>query len=209
MDRDGDGERTAAPPAEAAEPAAAAPPPGRPWYRHFETVGSVMAIVVGLAALYMSWDQGRVMRAEVAASVWPALQVDGFVNREGDALLIGVTVQNAGVGPALVQGMTLRHEGSPLANLDAVASAMPAGAVQRSVQTIAGRILAAGDSVAPFVFALPAAGSLDAVEVLEGLAAQWEIGVCYCSSLGDCWQTDIDASMPRPVAQCPAGSGQF
>ena len=168
-----------------------------------------MAIVVGLAALYMSWDQGRVMRAEVAASVWPALQVDGFVNREGEALLIGVKVQNAGVGPALVQGMTLRHDGRPLADLDAVAAAMPGGVEQRSMQTLSGRILAAGDSAAPFVFALPTAAGMDAVEVLEALAAQWEIGVCYCSSLGDCWETDVDASMPRQVNQCPATSGRF
>ncbi|MHA7815516.1 MAG: hypothetical protein ACX93N_03510 [Pseudohaliea sp.] len=192
-----------------AQPAPSPSPPGRPWHRHFETVGSVMAIVVGLAALYMSWDQGRVMRAEVAASVWPALQVDGFVNREADALLIGVKVQNAGVGPALVQGMTLRHNGRPLADLDAVAAAMPGSVEQRSVQTLSGRILAAGDSVAPFVFAIPAADGLDAVELLEELAAQWEIGVCYCSSLGDCWETNVDASVPRRVDQCPAASGRF
>jgi len=195
-------------PAQPAPPAPAAPP-GRPWYRHFETVGSVMAIVVGLAALYMSWDQGRVMREEIAASVWPALQLDGFVSREGDQLLIGLRIHNAGVGPALVHGMTLRHAGSDLADLEAIAAAMPPGAEQRAVQLIAGRILAAGGSVEPFVFALPADVGADAIEVMNIMAASWEATVCYCSSLGDCWRADVSGAMPAPVSQCPAGATRF
>ena len=180
MDRD-EGPAT---PAEPAPPAPAAPP-ARPWYQHFETVGSVMAIVVGLAALYMSWDQGRVMREEIAASVWPALQLDGFVTRDGDHLLLGMRIQNAGVGPALVQGMTLHHEGTPLADLAAVAAAMPTGAEERAVQLVTGRILAAGDSVEPFVFALPGDEGTDAIELMNTLGERWEATVCYCSSLGD------------------------
>ena len=39
----------------------------KPWHQHFETVGSIVAILVGLAALYVSWDQGKVMREQVRA----------------------------------------------------------------------------------------------------------------------------------------------
>jgi hypothetical protein len=204
-----DRDEVPAPPAQPAQPAPAAPPPGRPWYQHFETVGSVMAIVVGLAALYMSWDQGRVMREEIAASVWPALQLDGFVTRDGEHLLLGMRIQNAGVGPALVQGMTLHHEGMPLADLAAVAAAMPAGAEERAVQLVSGRILAAGDSVDPFVFELPGNKDADAIELMNALGERWEATVCYCSSLGDCWQAGLAGAMPMPVEHCPATSGQF
>jgi hypothetical protein len=168
-----------------------------------------MAIVVGLAALYMSWDQGRVMREEIAASVWPALQLDGFVTRDGEHLLLGMRIQNAGVGPALVQGMTLHHDGMPLADLAAVAAAMPAGAEERAVQLVSGRILAAGDRVEPFVFELTGNQGADAIELMTALGERWEATVCYCSSLGDCWQAGLAGAMPMAVEHCPATSGQF
>jgi hypothetical protein len=174
----------------------------KPWHRHFETVGSIMAIVVGVAALYMSWDQGRVMRTEVAASIWPALQLDGFVNREGDALVIGLRVSNAGVGPALVQGMTVRYDGRTLQGMEDISGALPDGANQRGFYTVSGRILAAGDSVEAFTFELPA-GEQDAVTLMNTMAEHWTAEVCYCSSLNDCWSSNIDSSIPKAVEHCP------
>jgi hypothetical protein len=184
-------------------PPAAAPvtPASKPWYRHFETIGSISAIVVGVAALFVSWDQGAVMRREIAASLWPALQVDGFATRSGEELLIGVRIHNAGVGPALVHHLTLREGGELLPSLAAIAARLPDGAEQRSVQRLAGRILAAGDSAEPFVFAVPADRTVDAVAVMKDLGS-WEVAVCYCSSLGDCWTANADGAMPAPVAGC-------
>jgi hypothetical protein len=179
----------------------------KPWHQHFETVGSIMAIVVGIAALYMSWDQGRVMRTEIAASIWPALQMDGFVSREGEALTLGLRVSNAGVGPALVKGMTVRYDGETLHSMDDISRALPEGASQRGYHTVNGRILAAGASIEPFTFALPASETLDAVTLSTALSEHWTAEICYCSSLDDCWTSSTESSTPQAVEHCPvAGS---
>jgi hypothetical protein len=175
--------------------------PRKPWHQHFETVGSITAIVVGVAALYVSWDQGRVMREEVRASVWPALQVDGFASRAGDGLSLGLRVQNAGVGPARVERITIRHRDELVPDLDSMLALMPEDG-DLSLQTLEGRIIAAGDTVQPFTlhYAEDLAG--DAVAVMAGLSARWAVEVCYCSVLDQCWASGQNRAAPVPVRDC-------
>jgi hypothetical protein len=174
----------------------------KPWHRHFETVGSITAIVVGLAALYVSWDQGRVMREEVRASVWPAVQLDGFVSREGSMISIGLNIANAGVGPALIRRISVFHEGELVRDFDELAATMPADA-DASRQTVAGRILGAGDKIEAFSFRYPLGpDSADAVELERAMSDAWELEVCYCSSLGQCWISRADGSTPMDAETC-------
>lgn len=176
-------------------------PAKRPWHRHFETVGSISAIVVGVAALFVSWDQSRVMREEVRASVWPALQVDGFVSSDQNALNVGVRIHNAGVGPALLERITVLHQGRLVEDFEMLESLMPE-TVDRSRQTVAGRIIAAGAIVEPFSFRWADEAAADAVELMEDLTRQWSIEVCYCSTLGDCWTTNAGREAPSEVKSC-------
>lgn len=173
----------------------------KPWHQHFETVGSISAIVVGVAALYVSWDQGRVMREEVRASVWPALQVDGFASRAGGEMNLGLRIQNAGVGPARVERITMRHRDELVPDLDAVLGLMPADG-DLSLQTIAGRIVAAGDTVQPLTLHYEEDLAEDAVEVMAQLSAQWTVEVCYCSVLDQCWVSGQNRAALVPVADC-------
>jgi len=186
-------------------------PPGavktrKPWHQHFETVGSISAIVVGVAALFVSWDQSRVMREDLKASLWPALQVEGYVSNDGQDLGIGVSVQNAGVGPARIERFTMRHLGEVVPDLNAMIKRLPPGSEQRGVQLIKGRIVAPGDSLNPFEFRYSELTDLDAVEVMGALADQWSIEVCYCSVLDQCWVSGSDGIPPQEVSGC-AGPG--
>jgi len=176
-------------------------PEKKPWHRHFETVGSISAIVVGVAALYVSWDQGRVMREEVRASVWPALQVDGFASRAEGGLSLGLRVQNAGVGPARVERIAIEHRGEMVPDLDAMLALMPADG-DLSLQTLEGRIIAAGDVVQPFSLYYEDALAQDAVDVMGRLSAQWSVEVCYCSVLDQCWVSGQDRAAPAEVGDC-------
>jgi hypothetical protein len=173
----------------------------KPWHRHFETVGSIVAIVVGVAALYVSWDQGRVMREEVRASVWPALQIDGFASRTLDGMSLGLRIQNAGVGPARVERITIRNRGELVPDLESMLEQMPADG-DLSLLTVEGRIVAAGDVVQPFTLLYREALALDAVDVMGALSAQWSVEVCYCSVLDQCWTSGQDRVAPAQVADC-------
>ncbi|NBD94869.1 MAG: hypothetical protein GVY11_00110 [Gammaproteobacteria bacterium] len=176
-------------------------PGKRPWHQHFETVGSITAIVVGVAALLVSFDQSRVMREEIRASIWPALQVDGFASLEDETLTIGMNVQNAGVGPALVRRVAISHDGTAVEDLEALQALMPPDPdVSRA--TLTGRVLAAGASVRPFELRYPAEASDDAIEVLNSLLSKWSAEVCYCSTLNQCWIADDEPGSPKLVDSC-------
>lgn len=183
----------------------------KPWHQHFETVGSITAIVVGVAALYVSWDQGRVMREEVRASVWPAVQVEGYVDRADGGMRIGLKLNNAGVGPARIERITVRNDEAFVEDMDALVDLMPEGA-SRAVQVVTGRIMAAGETYYPFELRYPASAPLsdvDAVELMQLLSQSWSIEVCYCSVLDQCWvggdnqvgQAEVERCDDRPASQ--------
>jgi hypothetical protein len=174
----------------------------KPWHQHFETVGSISAIVVGVAALFVSWDQSRVMREDLKASLWPALQVEGYVSNDGQALGMGVRVTNAGVGPARIERFTMRHRGEMVPDINGLIERLPPGSNQSGVQLIKGRIVAPGDGLNPFEFRYSELTDLDAVEVMGALADQWSIEICYCSVLDQCWVSGSDGVPPLEVADC-------
>lgn len=179
-------------------------PQRKPWHQHFETVGSISAIVVGVAALYVSWDQGRVMRQEVRASVWPAVQVEGYVDRRDEMMAIGMKLQNSGVGPARIERITIRNEGEVVEDLDALVDRMPAGA-ERAVASATGRIMAAGEMLVPFELRYSDSSPLaevDAVDLVQSLSQDWTLEVCYCSVLDQCWIGGDREIGQREVERC-------
>jgi hypothetical protein len=174
----------------------------------FETVGSIAAIVVGVIALFVSWDQARVMRQDIRASVWPALQVQGFVDTEGGGLALGLNIENAGVGPALIERITVRHRGEVVEDLDDLEARVTQG-FDLSFETVTGRILAAGDSVQPFVFRfesveafMPDGEPISTRQAAGLITSAWTAEVCYCSSLGQCWTADTTTNPPAEAAHC-------
>lgn len=173
----------------------------RPWHQHFETVGSITAIVVGVAALFVSFDQSRVMREEIRASIWPALQVDGFASLEEQTLSLGLNVENAGVGPALVEQVTIRHDGQLVEDIEQLLALMPPDP-DVSRMSMTGRVLAAGASVRPFELRYPAEETDDALEALNELLAGWSAQVCYCSTLGQCWVAGDERGSPSVIESC-------
>lgn len=181
----------------------------KPWHQHFETVGSISAIVVGIAALYVSWDQGRVMREEVRASVWPAVQISASVNRRIDDLIINMKLENAGVGPARVERITILHEGEVVTDIDDLVERMSPGP-DRSIEVSTGRIMAPGGKLRPFELRYPAGSEMaemDAVELLEVLSKDWSMEVCYCSVLDQCWIGGDDQTGQQEVERCDDVAG--
>jgi len=183
---------------------------------HLQAIGTIAAAVAALIALFVAWDQGRVMRQEIRASVWPALQIDGFVSSTPDQINVGLNVQNAGVGPARIDALTLRYEGVLVTDIDALSELFPEY-MGRSMTTTTGRLLAAGDTVEVFSFAVarqlavpetaPVIQTDDAVDMMTELASLYEIEVCYCSVLDECWiarsSGRVTSPKPESVDVCP------
>lgn len=168
-----------------------------------EFLVAVCALITSVVAIWVAWDQSRVMRAQQHGMVYPVLQVDGFGNTRDGIIEIGLKVSNSGVGPALIESVGYRMEDSSFGSFSEFVSSLPE---ERDVlwSGVTGRALAPGEAIQPLYIYWPANNS--AASVLEQVAqesAKWKLEICYCSVFEKCWKTQsIGRSRAVPVDRC-------
>jgi hypothetical protein len=170
-----------------------------------QTLTGIGAMLVGVAALLVAWDQGRVMRAQQHGAVYPVLQIDGFVTRDGDTQYVGARISNNGVGPAMIDDIVVIRDDEPVADFSALVPFIPEQA-ELNWSTMIGRVLAPGESVVPLEYVW-VADSVDE-DVLDALLVEWsrwDVAACYCSVFGKCWVADTRGvgRRPQPRNECP------
>ncbi len=169
-----------------------------------EMLIAICAVITSAIAVFIAWDQGRVMRAQQHGSVYPVLQSDGYVATDPRVREIGVRFRNSGVGPALVESVEMLKDGKPLDSLAAYRDALPGG-YDLSWTSMVGRAVAPGETISALRISWPA----DAISPEEQAetAAAWgalTMRVCYCSVFKRCWQVDglSENSPARRVKAC-------
>jgi hypothetical protein len=169
-----------------------------------QALTAVGAMVVGLAALFVAWDQARVMRAQQHGAVYPALQMDGFISYQNGRQSVGLRVTNSGVGPAVIEEVVLLRDGEPSDDFRTVIDLAPEGH-DISWSTMIGRVLAAGDDVEPIQLSwfADAPYQPEMSEIAEEWA-HWDVSICYCSVFDRCWRSATTGVGMRPerVAHC-------
>lgn len=168
-----------------------------------EMLLAVCAVITSVIAVYVAWDQGRVMRAQQHGAVYPVLQVDGFVSTNARTASMGMRVGNSGVGPALIHDVRLSADGVLLETLDAYSERLPEG-YDLSWAGLAGRALAPGEEIIPIQITWSTEDI--SMDTLYATAAEWgelEMSICYCSVFDRCWRTHaIGSSRKEQVDQC-------
>jgi len=154
-----------------------------------EMLIAICAVITSVIALFVAWDQGRVMRAQQHGSVFPVLQAEGSVSVTPTARRIGLSFANSGVGPALIKSVNVWRGDRHLEGLEEYRDRLPAG-YQLSWTSMVGRAVAPGDEVVAVEMTWPA-GALSA-EQHAAVAAEWgglTLEVCYCSVFERCWKS--------------------
>lgn len=169
-----------------------------------EMLIAVCAVITSAIAVFIAWDQGRVMRAQQHGSVYPVLQADGYVSADPHVREIGVRFRNSGVGPALIESVDMLEDGKKLDNLNAYRDSLPAG-YDLSWTSMVGRAVAPGETINALRISWPA----DEIsgKVQAETAAKWgelTMRVCYCSVFQRCWEVDgLSENTPaRRVKAC-------
>jgi hypothetical protein len=172
-----------------------------------------LALLISALATTASWWQTRVIAQQLSAQVWPYVTVAGNYG----AGELRLSVDNDGLGPAIVESFVLLIDGKPQRDVVAAMHAL-VGPVKRGdahsdleVGSIAaGQVLRTNSSSLLF--------SLRNRTVAPTLAAQMSrrltIRTCYCSIVDNCWTFTIAATnatqRPVPVAHCAdEGSAQL
>ena len=155
-----------------------------------EMLIAICAVITSAIAVFIAWDQGRVMRAQQHGSVYPVLQADGYVSADLHVREIGVRFRNSGVGPALIESVDMLKDGERLENLKAYRDELPDG-YDLSWTSMVGRAVAPGETINALRISWPAE-SISAVVQAE-TAAKWgelTMNVCYCSVFQRCWEVE-------------------
>ncbi|MEQ9316764.1 MAG: hypothetical protein RLN72_13000 [Henriciella sp.] len=154
-----------------------------------EMLIAICAVITSVVALFVAWDQGRVMRAQQHGAVYPVVQVEGFVSTGLETYSMGIRMSNSGVGPALIERVSMLRNGEPIESLDPYVDRMPSG-YMHSWSTVIGRAIAPGDEVEPLRVDWPR--DIVSMEQLNAAALEWselDVEICYCSVFDRCWTT--------------------
>lgn len=168
-----------------------------------EFLVAICALVASVMAVYIAWDQGRVMRAQQHGAAFPVLQVDGYVSNRPESTSVGIEVRNSGVGPALIESVEFFVGDEKTDRMSREITSLPDG-FELSWSAIVGRALAPGQTVSPIDMVWPS-GTLTTEDVrnISEDAQTWRLEICYCSVFDRCWKTQkIGRSRAIPVDAC-------
>ncbi|MEM1150530.1 MAG: hypothetical protein AAGI03_08215 [Pseudomonadota bacterium] len=173
-----------------------------------EMMIAVCAVISSLAAVFIAWDQGRVMRAQQHGSVYPVIQVDGYTATLPGSRAFGLRIYNNGVGPALIENLTISFDGSPVSGLEAGVEALPPDS-DISWTALTGRALAPGDELDPIrIVWFDNSVSEDDFLSAASYWARYDLRVCYCSVFNRCWETrGVGTSRADRVESCLQSEG--
>ena len=170
-----------------------------------QSVTAVGAMLVGLAALFVAWDQARVMRAQQHGAVVPALQVDGSISDSLGRLNLSLRVSNNGVGPAFIESVAVYRDGVVQEDLSALIGILGQNSNDVSWTSMIGRVVAPGQSVEPARLSWPREEvGIEGIRALASEYSRWDAQVCYCSVFDRCWIASSGNTRPETVSRCEA-----
>lgn len=177
-------------------------PTVNPVYRRgfdLNSIATIGAVILSIVAISISVLEVSTMRTHQRASVWPYLEISQGYNQDG----FRMTLENKGVGPALIKRFEMTLDGKPAPDLD------------KMIIDVVGEENA-------FSYDLygsnnPSNGVISAGESVRLFGVPWEdrtrlftqrannrvnIIACYCSIHDQCWQTSMLTNEATEVKAC-------
>ncbi|WP_321488384.1 hypothetical protein [uncultured Hyphomonas sp.] len=155
-----------------------------------EMLIAICAVITSAIAVFIAWDQGRVMRAQQHGSVYPVLQANGYTSTDPEVREIGVVFRNSGVGPALIESVDVFRGDEHVDSLISYRDALPPG-YSLSWTSMVGRAIAPGETLDALRISWPV-GQMSHAE-LDATAQEWgslTMKICYCSVFKRCWNVE-------------------
>lgn len=177
---------------------------------------AVSAVLISAASFVATYMQSDAAYRQVKAETWPFLQVEiGNFDVEKNESLLYAKLKNAGVGPANVKSFQLFYDGQHVRDFWGFATACCSDKDRRETMADyyrhgasgpiitsqgAGYILGSGESRILFTVGKTEKNT----EFWTKLdSARWKLSAkgCYCSLLGECYETDF-IQEPKEVKAC-------
>ncbi|HJU25471.1 MAG TPA: hypothetical protein VJ722_02230 [Rhodanobacteraceae bacterium] len=169
----------------------------------WDAVAAIIASLVGLLALVVAGYTAYIQRQQVRAQVWPYLIIGN------DDLSQSLTVQNKGVGPAVVRSVEVRIDGRPQPDWIHVVAALGLPRRHFNQTTVNRDVLSPGEELQAIHFPDKELWQ----RFHDAAFGRLAMDVCFCSTLDECWMSSNrnivgPATMPlqlrvQSVGQCP------
>jgi hypothetical protein len=174
-------------------------------------IGSGAAVLISLLALVISFYQTRIAERQAHASVWPYVSINYDISDEGEKRGFTWTVENNGLGPALIQSVVISVDGKPRKTWAEVCVAIGITSKNFAATSslISGRVLPPDTNRDTTI---PAFHAIAAPEAKLFLDARPRLGmdICYCSVYAECWVAHFEQQRVETVERCEtAGTVQF
>lgn len=173
-----------------------------------EMIVAICAALTSVVALFIGWDQARIMRLQQRADVWPMVQVTHVTDANSQAVSYSILLENAGVGPAMIERHAILIPGKETTEdfykLVEYIAPEALGPGEEGYSSIDGRVVRQGHSVSPITARWPS--TPEANEIMQARVAEFVSGdvrpahvfVCYCSILKECWISSTLEHQLRP-----------
>ncbi|HEY3521684.1 MAG TPA: hypothetical protein VGK80_11685 [Rhodanobacteraceae bacterium] len=169
----------------------------------WDALAAIIASMVGLLALLVAGYTAYIQRQQVRAQVWPYLIIGN------DDLSQSLTVQNKGVGPAIVRSVQVWIDGKPQPDWIHVVAALGMPPLHFNQTTVNRDVLSPAEELQAIHFTDKKLWQ----RFHDAAFGRMAMDVCFCSTLDECWVSGNrnlvgPATMPlqlrvQPVAQCP------
>ena len=169
----------------------------------WQTVLSLVGVFIAVIALYAALAESDAARKQIAAAVWPFVQLTVHDHLSEGRAEFRISLTNAGVGPARMRAMRVLLQGKPLRDWHHAMELVGETGTHRLGQSfVSRRVLIPGETIN-----MVETTDRVLVEKFLGTLAQPgnSITYCYCSIFDACWLLDSekDLQSPEPVEQCP------
>lgn len=178
-----------------------------------DKITTFAVVVISLAALFVAWDQARIMRKQNEAAVWPLVKVHLAFDRAQDNH-IRLSLVNTGIGPALIENWQLRVEGKTIhTSKDILTNLVPKNlSVPQTydISDIPGSVIPADGERVVFDARWPFSEIHDKgfaemeSRIRNPSDPQADLVICYCSVFETCWveRTSWASARPAKVHSC-------
>jgi hypothetical protein len=155
---------------------------------------SMAALLLSLCAVVTTVWQTSIMREQLRLSVWPRVRVDFRYRTDNDERFFHFQLENAGVGPAILEQVSYSYRGQPYDSLGAVwdkvmeERGLPMAQIRHNeLQTVgSGLILAPQEKV---MMMLMKGGTPSTAEIMRQATPHLRISIRYLSIYGELWET--------------------
>ena len=158
-------------------------------------VFSVLAMVVSVLALFVSFYEARILRSqqdmqktEQAASVWPYLELKANLQKTLDKVQVTYYLINKGVGPALVKNTRIYIDEEEVVDYGVTFTKIKDGVSLENMRNLSlnmqfSGVLSPGEEVQLYDLLL-------GPEATNGFDFVPKFKICYCSIYKQCWSID-------------------